>query len=90
MELEPVTSNLDRILASLLDNMRDQRVAGAIRRDFLPGLRAEVEAGFLSSLCERLGPDCHDLDTLPDDAKASPGSTVAWLSWGSGPPSSRR
>ncbi len=74
---QEATPTLDRVIHSLLEGMRDGRVAEAVQRDLLADLRAHVEEGFFDDFGDRLRAEEASFPGFPDEVE----STEQALEW---------
>lgn len=74
---EEATPTLDRVIHSLLEGMRDGRVAEAVQRDLLADLRVHVEEGFFDDFGERLRDEQAAFPGFPEEVE----STEQALGW---------
>jgi hypothetical protein len=75
---DETTPTLDRILESLLEGMRDGRIADAVRRDLLDDLRQHVEDGFFDDFGARLTDENASFQGFPDEVETTE-QALAWI-----------
>lgn len=75
---DETTPTLDRILDSLLEGMRDARIASAVRRDMLAELRRHVEDGFFDDFGSRLADEGASFQGFPEEVETTE-QALAWI-----------
>lgn len=70
---------LEGLLESMLEGMRDHRVAGVLSGGLRSDLEAALDAGFLPALRERLGEQAGLLDGIPAEAAGRAADAVEWV-----------
>jgi len=75
---EETTPTLDRLVDSLLEGMRDGRVAAALQRELVADLRRHVEDGFFDDFGARLQDEQAAFRGFPDEVETTE-QALAWI-----------
>ncbi len=75
---DEATPTLDRVIDSLLEGMRDGRIAAAISRDMAADLRSHVEEGFFGDFGARLKEEDASFQGFPEDVETTE-QALTWI-----------